>query len=203
MSKAENTKPEVFIIESLKWCDEREERYEGRILKDFLRMCGKKPIYYYVRTKRELIEVMKTFRATNYRYLHLSCHGDEESIATTLDDIDFKELGKILKASSGNRRLFVSSCEVVNNSLAEEVIIYSGWRSVTGPTEEICFSDAAILWASFYKLAFDRNNRGMNGKSIRLILAELATLFNVPVAHYREKDNSKGYCRQIFDPRSS
>ena len=115
--------------------------------------------------KKELEKVMGFFQESRYRYLHLSCHGDKKSIATTVDyDIDFKELGKILKRSPGNRRLFMSSCEVVNKSLAEEVITHSGWRSVAGPTVKIGFDDAAILWASFYKLAFDENDRGMTGR---------------------------------------
>ena len=110
--RTERTKPEVFIIESLDWIDEQKGRYEGRILTDILRLSGKKPIYYYVRTKQELVELMHLFQATRYRYLHLSCHGDADSIKTTLDIIDFKELGTILNPYMHRRRLFVSSCEV-------------------------------------------------------------------------------------------
>ena len=44
------TEPEVFIIESLRWTDELSQWSEGRILTDIMRLGGKDPIYYYVRT---------------------------------------------------------------------------------------------------------------------------------------------------------
>jgi len=37
------TKPEVFIIESLGFDDERNSRLEGKVLSGVLRMCGKEP----------------------------------------------------------------------------------------------------------------------------------------------------------------
>ena len=199
--RKERTKPEVFIIESLEWTDEQRGRYEGRILTDILRLSGKKPIYYYVRTKQELVELMHLFQASKYRYLHLSCHGDMDSIETTLDIIDFKELGTILNPYMHGRRLFVSSCEVVNPDLAKAIITPSDCLSIAGPTETIPFSDAAILWASFYKIAFDWKAKGMTTEDITLILDNLATLFYVPVAYYGK--TRTGYFRQVFDPRKS
>ena len=182
MSKAEKTKPEVFIIESLEWCDEREERYEGRILTDILRMSGKDPIYYYLRTKQELEEIMRHFQSSKYRYLHLSCHGDKKSIDTTLNEIYFEELAEIMNPYLDRRRLFVSSCEVVNEDLAEAIIKRSGCLSVAGPTEKISFADAETLWKSFYKTAFDQRPKRMISKEIRLILEDLANLFSIPLA---------------------
>ena len=169
------TRPEVFIIESLRWEDEIEGRHEGRILTDILRLSGKEPIYYYMRTRQELVELMGLFQETRYRYLHLSCHGDKNSIETTLDDIQLEDLGEILNPYLDGRRLFISSCEVVNKDLAE-AITGSGCLSIAGPTEAVPFSDAAILWASFYKIAFDWKSKGMDTKDITLILDNLATL---------------------------
>lgn len=195
------TKSEVFIIESLDWDDELEERYEGRILTDILRLSGKSPLYYYVRTKQELKEVMKRFQSSNYRYLHLSCHGDAESVATTLDDVYFEELGQIINPYLNKRRLFVSSCEVVNKDLAKTIIQPSGCSSIAGPTEEVYFSDAAILWASFYKLAFDRDSKRMNPDAIRCILSKLANLFRVQVAYFGK--TTKSYSTHEFGPPTS
>ena len=201
MTRTERTRPEVFIIESLEWDDEQNGRHEGRILSDILRLGGKKPIYYYVRTKQEFVELMDIFQASRSRYLHLSCHGDLESISTTLDIIGFEELGAILNPYMDRRRLFVSSCEVVNEDLADAIIPGSGCLSIAGPTEKIAFSDAAILWASFYKIAFDIRRRGMSGDDIKFILGELATLFYVPVAYYRK--TRMDYAYEVFDPRKS
>ncbi len=52
--KNDSTIPQVFIIESLTLKDEEEERFEGRILKQILRLSGKESAYYYIRTRREL-----------------------------------------------------------------------------------------------------------------------------------------------------
>ena len=69
-----STKPEVFIIESLDFVDEEKERFEGQILSSILKLGGKRPKYYYFRTRRELVEILKIFGRSRYRYLHLSCH---------------------------------------------------------------------------------------------------------------------------------
>lgn len=47
------SQPEVFIVESLTFADERSERFEGRIISQILSLSGKNCEYYYIRTKRE------------------------------------------------------------------------------------------------------------------------------------------------------
>ena len=54
------SKPEVFIVESVDLDDEVEDRLEGKMLTEMLRLGGKKPLYFYVRRKRELKEVLST-----------------------------------------------------------------------------------------------------------------------------------------------
>ena len=193
------SKPEVFIIESLEFDDEEEERFEGRILADILRLAGKKPIYYYVRTKQELVAVLDLFERSQYRYLHLSCHGDDESIATTLDeDVEFRELGEIMNPHLKGRRLFVSSCDVVNDQLAE-TLMSSGCLSITGPTQEVGFAEAAMLWTSFYHLAFFRSENRWKGKDLRLILRELAPLLSMELAYYGIDSSSPlGYRNESY-----
>ena len=197
MSKAEKTQPDVFIIESLDWHNE----LEGPILTDILRLSGKEPIYHYVRTKEKLEKAMGLFQKSRYRYLHLSCHGDKKSIDTTLNEIYFEELAEIMNPYLDRRRLFVSSCEVVNEDLAEAIIKRSGCLSVAGPTEKISFADAETLWKSFYKTAFDQRPKRMISKEIRLILEDLANLFSVPLAFYGKKRTGDDYSRRIFNPR--
>lgn len=178
-------KPEVFIVESLCLDDEVEDRFEGKILTEMLRLGGKKPLYFYVRTKKELKEVLRLFEKSEYRYLHLSCHGNNESMFTTLDEIRFAELGVLLNPYLEERRLFISSCEVVNENLAEAVMP-SGCLSIIGPRDEVWFNAAAIFWASFYHLAFSVNEKRMKRREIRPILRRLAKLFDVPIAYASE-----------------
>src|SRR3989304_8337351 len=86
------TRANVFIIESLRFDDEENKRFEGKFLSQILHLGDKKTIYYYIRTKKELEEVLRLFKKSNYRYLHLSCHGNKSSIFTTLDRVSFSEL---------------------------------------------------------------------------------------------------------------
>ena len=187
-------KPDVFIIESLKFKDERKQRFEGRVLDRILRLCGKNPIYYYVRTKRELKVVLNKFEESEYRYLHLSCHGDDESIATTLDnDIGFEELGGMLNPYLDGRRLFISSCDVVNDQLAD-VVMESGCLSIIGPSEDVFFAEATVFWASFYYLAFLSDTQGMAPTDLDEIVSNLETTFGTDVAYYGK--TRKGFRRR-------
>jgi hypothetical protein len=85
--KAGGTVPEVFIIESLELADEAKERREGAVLAAVLKMCGKNPLYYYIRTQAELELMAGEFEKSGYRYLHISCHGGGTSLDTTLDSV--------------------------------------------------------------------------------------------------------------------
>jgi hypothetical protein len=46
------TSPNVFIIESLKFDDERDDTFEGRLLSEILHLGGKTSEYFYIRTRR-------------------------------------------------------------------------------------------------------------------------------------------------------
>ena len=97
LNAARKSVPEVCILESLSFADEKAQHFEGRILSDILRMCGKRPRYYYFRTEAELKKLVTMFRRSNYRYLHLACHGNEAAIYTTLGErISFVSFAKIL-----------------------------------------------------------------------------------------------------------
>ena len=193
------TEPEVFIVESLKFEDEDEGIFEGRILTDLLRLCGKTPRYYYVRTRRELHEVLRFFERSRYRYLHLSCHGNRESLATTLDVIRFDDLGKLLNPYLKGRRLFISACDAVNEQLANAVMPGSGCRSIIGPNEDVTFDEAAIIWASFYQLMFRENFRKMRRGDITQVLEGLVDLFEVRIAYCGERPLSNNrYRLQVF-----
>ena len=196
------TKPQVFIVESLTFYDEQKERFEGRILEQMLRMGGKHPIYYYVRTKRELEAVLDIFFKTGYRYLHLSCHANSKLIATTLDKISFSELGAILGPEFHRRRLFMSACAAVNDRLAKAIIPTTGCFSVIGPRDPIRFDDAAVIWASFYHLAFRENPDAMKGPDISSILRRLIEMYRVRIQYYSiSKSSKKGYRKKSLSPR--
>lgn len=199
------TIPDVFIIESLAFDDEDDDMYEGRMLSDILKLNGKTPIYYYIRTKQELYEVIDKFEDSNYRYLHISCHGSRNSMETTLDSISFDDLEKIISPCLDYKRLFFSACNMVNSSLARKMLVGTKCHSLIGPFEPVNFSDAAIFWASFYHLMFAQNENSMKLKDIRASLKNLSNLFGVPVNYYStSKDNKQGFSyRKVSASRSS
>jgi hypothetical protein len=195
------TKADVFIIESLSFDDEKNNRFEGKFLSQILHLGGKESIYYYIRTKKELKEVLKIFRKTGYRYLHLSCHGDTASIHTTLDNISFLEFKKLVRPYIEGKRLFISACSAVNDYLAKTVIPSSKCFSIIGPAEDILFSDAAIIWASFYHLVFKDEPKKMKREKILSSLKNIANTFEVTLNYFSiSKRSKKGYKRTEISP---
>ena len=180
------TIPELFVIESLTLDDEECQRYEGDILSKILNLSGKTNTkYYYIRTKRELAKMLELFDRSKYRYLHLSCHANNSAMSTTLDQIDYRELGEMLKPLVSGRRVFVSACEMANRRLAKEILAHTGCYSLIGPSRAIGFDDAAAFWVSFYHLMFKANNRGMAQDELRECIAELSALFDEPINFFR------------------
>lgn len=179
-SSLQKNKPEVFIIESLTVEDEVENRFEGRILSNILRLCLKKPAYYYCRSEEEFRQCVKLFQASGYRYLHLSLHGSDESIFTTLDEIPFSVLSEIFDGVLKKRRLFVSACNVGTGFLSELIRSKNkGMYSIASPMDKIRFDRAAAIWAAFYVRMFDENSDGMVSRVVKDILSNLASLFLV------------------------
>jgi hypothetical protein len=171
-------------VESLDFDDEKNGRLEGKFLSKILHLGRKESIYYYIRTKKELEEVLEKFKESEYRYLHLSCHWNETAIFTTLDQISFSELNRITKPYLRNRRLFISACCAVNDEIARTLIPSSKCLSIIDPAENIAFNDAAIIWASFYHLVFKENTKKMKRTNILSNLKKVAKTFDVSLNYY-------------------
>lgn len=178
------SKPSVFIIESLSFNDEKNERFEGKFLSHILKLGGIETEYYYIRTKKELKETLNIFYDSKYRYLHISCHGDKKSFALTLDEISYEEFGDLLEAHLYKKRLFLSACSATNRHLAKIVIPKSNCNSIIGPAADIEFNDAAIIWAAFYHLIFKANGKSMKRADILPILRKLVKTFDVGMNYY-------------------
>src|ERR1035437_1269173 len=184
------SKPEVFIIESLKFSDEKKGSFEGNILSQILKLARKNPIYFYIRTKKELISVLEKYGESDYRYLHFSCHGDFKNMFTTLDDISFNQLAKILIPYIYKKRIFISACEMVNSIFANKIIPPSNCISIIGPKEKIHFGDAALFWSSFYHLMFSIDPDKMTSKFVEEKINELAKTYRVKINYFTHEKNS-------------
>lgn len=191
------TVPEVFIIESLKFGDERRNRQEGEVLARMLALSGKTDTrYYYLRTRKELAEVIERFGRSRYRYLHISCHADLTGMATTLDEVSYEDLGEMLAPHLDGRRVFVSGCEMACDRLAAALLNNTGCYSLVGPAGEIAFSDATAMWIAFYRLMFKADRQRMQRGRLASVLGPLSALFHEPFNFYRGSDASRaGYQR--------
>lgn len=195
---ATKTKPEVFIIESLRLEDERARRQEGDIISRMLHLAGKTETqYFYIRTKRELDEIIDLFDESGFRYLHISCHADLHGMATTFDDISYTELGQMLNPCLAGRRIFVSACEMATENLAAETLNGTGCHSLIGPKETINFDDAAAFWVSFYHLMFKANDLKMNRSGLQDRINKLSAIFNEPINYFASSKSSKRGYKQV------
>lgn len=192
---SKNTEPGVYIIESLH-IDDENDFMEGRMLSGILELAGLNNKYNYVRTERELAYFLDDFINSGFRFLHLSFHGNETSISTTLDEISHAGLGKLLEGKLIYRRLFMSACSSVNDSLAKNVMKISGCNSIIGPSEVVDMDEIAIFWASFYHLMFKKNSVAMKKKDIISTLDSLVKLYDLPIKYYKKSTRTPYYNEQ-------
>jgi hypothetical protein len=187
--------PEVFFIESLQPEDEGNGRFEGSYLSAILGLHGKHPVYRYVRTRHDFEQAVTEFGNSECRYLHISAHGEAEGMNTTNgEEIDFDELAGLLKPHLHNRRLFLSACSMVRKELADEIMPDSGCYSLVGPTEDIRFTDSAVVWSSMYHLLFRENPEHMKRKPLQDILQKVCALFSVKFAFFTNDSKAqRGY----------
>ena len=196
--KSADTVPEVFIIESLELHEEEGWR-EGAVLASVLKMCGKNPLYYYIRTKDELKLMARKFAKSAYRYLHISCHGSEDSLHTTLDPVDYSEFAEIFEDRLKNRRLFVSACNAGTKMFAKAVHSTNpDIISIAAPIQSIGFDHAVAFWSAFYVKSFSLNSQSMKSGRVAEVLEPLAHLFGEPV-HFSWKGKNGSLIHKIID----
>lgn len=194
MSEKDSTQPKVFIIESLDFEDENDGDFEGEILSRILHLSRIEHKYYYIRTEKEFEKLLGEFYDLNYRYLHISCHGNKKSIGTTLDTIKFDRFSELLETNLFKKRLFLSACSAVNDDLADKIIKRTGCYSVIGSNKSINFDDAAIFWAVFYHLMFKQNSKAMKRNVLENTLKQLVDLHKISLKYYSSSRSSpKGW----------
>jgi hypothetical protein len=193
------TVPEVFIIESLGLDDEANARREGAVLAAVLRMCGKNPLYFYIRTKAELKHMARLFVRSGYRYLHISCHGGEECLEMALEPVSYREFAQIFANRLRNRRLFVSACSAGNKKFAESVRSKNkDIMSVAAPSKDIRFDHAVAFWSAFYVKTFSLNAKSMNSERIEQVLQPLVALFDESM-HFSKKQQRGKWVHEVIE----
>jgi hypothetical protein len=197
-----DTKPEVFIMESLKLDDEMDRVSEGEALSGILRMMRKKPKYVYIRTAKELRAMAHEFDKSQYRYLHISCHGNEKAFGLTLDSVPFAKFAEAFAGCLTQRRLFLSACSVAQPDLAQELFKVRELApySVTGPSRVINFSSAAATWACLYDLLFRYDSETIKGQDLRDYLKKLCELNGTHFTHFGRITHDPNFRAFTFGP---
>jgi hypothetical protein len=155
-----STRAAVCILESLSFLDEDGHR-EGEIVSRTLRMSDVPVHYSYVRTSDEMEAFFKEFGASDFRYLHISCHGSKDAFHASTEDIPTEVFAGMLAPHLRGRRLFLSACLAGNSKFAKALIPSTGCLSILAPEDSIRFDDAAIFWTTFYHLRFKANSDRM------------------------------------------
>ena len=167
--------------------DEKSGFFEGVRIAQMLRLAGRKPKYFYVQDERELDLLVPVFRQANYRYLHLSCHGDPDGFELTNGYVTFERFAEIFDGTLRLRRLFVSACNAGQKKLIHALHATSrGIQSVTAPTVEISYEHAAAIWSSFYLSLLDAGTEKVLHSDIIKRIALLVKLF--PYADLKTKE---------------
>jgi hypothetical protein len=176
------SQPSVFIVESRNTKEEKQGKRQGKILVEILTLLNKKPEYRYIRTKRELRVMVRQFFESEYRYLHLACHGRPQNLRLTLERLRYDDLVEIVDEERGRtgtkskRRLFLSACSVPD-SIAQILKPPSVFISVVAPRHKIKTRITPLVWATFYNNMFGRNPKLMKHEEIRETLDSICSFF--------------------------
>jgi len=193
------TTASVCIVESLNFLD-KETHKEGEIISRTLRLSGKKPHYSYIRTRDELESFVKEFGKSEYRYLHISCHGNTGEFYVTTEMIPAEEFSEILAPHMKDRRLFLSTRLAANDKFAKDFIRKSGCRSVLGPAGTIRFDDAAIFWTAFYHHRFKANSKSMNRQDVLSTATLCANMIGEQFRFFYRDDRGKAKGKLLGKP---
>lgn len=199
-----STKIGVFIIESRKIEEEKKGKRQGLILTEMLTLLGINFEYRYIRTKKELIEMVNQYYASKFRYLHLSMHGvsgDGKPInkfSLTLEKITYDDFCNIIIKNGDdrreNRRLFISACHVVNDITIPFGKNSNSFMSIVAPSKTIKTKIAPLAWATFYNKMFSIEKNSMATKIIKENLQNICIFFNVKFkGYFRNKNSSRQY----------
>jgi hypothetical protein len=196
------TVPQVFVIESLDRDDEARHR-EGRLLYNVLRMMRRDPKYTYIRTAKELEHIALEFAASRYRYLHLSCHGNNEGFALTYDDVPFERFAAAFGGILHERRVFLSACSVAQPQLATKLFqnYETAPYSATGPSEAIDFSTSTVIWANLYDLLFRDDCQTVLGEQIRKHLEAICRVNSVNFSYFGRRTKKPYFTHYQFPRR--
>lgn len=183
----------IFIIESFSFEEEENNDLPGYHLYQSLTFCkinDQTPLYYFIRTKKDLEEILNIFENSNYEFLHIFCHGSSTHLELALENISFEDFFDITEDRLYRKRLFMSSCNVANFDFAKLFIPRVHCKSIIGAPTVTHKDIEFLIWSSFYYQMLDSGNTFMKQKSIIEKIKDLTRLYGIEIIYYSIIKNS-------------
>lgn len=174
----------IFIIESMDWDNERDGKLDGAALKTILDLSDIPNEYIYIRTRQEFEHAIDMFGESDFGFLHISCHGNDEGLVLTMNEISFADLEMIMGPKLKYRRLFLSACKAACFALAEYFIPQHHCYSIMGPPGTIDYDKAAIFWSTYYYLMYLDDKERMWQKNIIPTLQNVTRTFSETLNYF-------------------
>ena len=174
----------IFIIESMDWDNERAGNLDGVALKTILDLSEIPNDYIYIRTRLEFEHAIDLFHDSDFGFLHISCHGNEDGLSFTLEDVSFEDLEMIMGPHLKYRRLFLSACKAACFAFAEHFIPKHHCYSIMGPPGTIDYDKAAIFWSSYYYLMYQDDKERMWQRNIIPTLKNITQTFSETLNYF-------------------
>jgi len=182
---------DYYIIESLGGSDIK----DGKIFFDSLNtISGFNPKYKKVSNFNELKKALTDFEQSNFKYLLISSHGDEENLHLTDETVNSYDLFDI-DLDLSKKRIFMSSCRG-GSYLIAKYFIKKGAYSVIGSPDDLDQIVAVALWPTMV-LTFERlNDFEVNFRELDIALKQIVNVYRIPMHYYsflRDEKKLKEY----------
>lgn len=182
----------VFIIESVRSTDFAEGEYLSIILNHSITT-----YYQDCLDKDHLKGLLKDFRKSGFRYLHLSCHANKKGIFINEEFISNQELEGLF-GNMKDRRVFLSACEAGNGDLAQRLIGTGKPLSVIGTPDPLDQDKAAVFWPAFYYIMKETDTKKMTRDYLKSSLKKCVDLFDVRINYYSTIKRNDSYYRRLL-----
>lgn len=145
---------QVYIIESRSADDHWDNRHEGRSLQEVLRMEGVDSSYREVISVGYLERALKEASRPSTRYVHFSCHGDEDGIVLTDGtELSWRQFDRLAWPHLKDVVLVFSACSV-GAGVAELFTRHKTFcRAIIAPKKVIYWPEGLAAFTAFYHLA--------------------------------------------------
>jgi len=193
-------KNDYYIIESLGSNDIK----DGKIFYDCLKSVKKfNPLYKSIDTLDNFKDTLTEFANSDYKYLFLSAHGDEENIILTSEKVNAYDLIDI-KIDLSKKRIFLSTCKG-GSYLFGKYFIKKGAYSVIGAPDNLDQVVAVGMWSTMIILFEKYNTELLNFSKLDRALKFMNEIYEIDLAYYsfiKNKSKMKEYIYNLNNGRT-